>query len=55
MKKILVFGITDNPGGVESVIMAYYRHIDRNKYQFDFLCNESSHNPSKSTAKKFVS
>ena len=39
MKKILVFGITDNPGGVESVIMAYYRHIDRNKYQFDFLCN----------------
>lgn len=39
MKKILVFGITDNPGGVESVIMAYYRHIDRSKYQFDFLCN----------------
>lgn len=39
MKKILVFGITDNPGGVESVIMSYYRHIDRNKYQFDFLCN----------------
>lgn len=39
MKKILVFGITDNPGGVESVIMSYYRHIDRNKIQFDFLCN----------------
>ena len=39
MKKILVFGITDLPGGVESVIMNYYRNIDRNKYQFDFLCN----------------
>lgn len=39
MKKILVFGITDNPGGVESVIMSYYRQIDRSKYQFDFLCN----------------
>lgn len=39
MKKILVFGMTENPGGVESVIMNYYRHIDRNKIQFDFLCN----------------
>lgn len=39
MKKVLVFGITDLPGGVESVIMNYYRNIDRNKIQFDFLCN----------------
>lgn len=39
MNKILVFGMTENPGGVESVIMNYYRHIDRNKIQFDFLCN----------------
>lgn len=23
-------------GGVESVVMNYYRHIDRNKVQFDF-------------------
>lgn len=38
-KKILVFGITENPGGVESVIMNYYRNIDREKMQFDFLCN----------------
>ncbi len=37
--KVLVFGITDNPGGVESVIMNYYRNIDREKVQFDFLCN----------------
>ncbi|MCH3987860.1 MAG: glycosyltransferase family 1 protein [Lachnospiraceae bacterium] len=39
MKKILVFGITDNPGGVESFLMNYYRKIDRSKLQFDFLCN----------------
>ena len=37
MKKVLVFGITENPGGVESVIMNYYRNIDRNEIQFDFL------------------
>lgn len=39
MKTVLVFGITDNPGGVESVIMNYYRRIDRTRLQFEFLCN----------------
>lgn len=39
MKKVLVFGMTNNPGGMESVIMNYYRHIDRSKVQFEFLCN----------------
>ena len=39
MEKVLVFGITENPGGIESVILNYYRHIDRTKIQFDFLCN----------------
>ena len=29
-------------GGVESVIMNYYRHIDRNIIQFDFICDEDS-------------
>ena len=38
MHKVLVFGITSNPGGVEAVIMNYYRNIDRSKIQFDFLC-----------------
>lgn len=41
--RVLIFGMTENPGGVESFIMNYYRHIDREKIQFDFLCN--SHNP----------
>ena len=39
MKRILVFGMTENPGGVESFLMNYYRHIDRSRIQFDFLAN----------------
>ena len=31
-------------GGVEAVIMNYYRKIDRSKIQFDFLCDEDSTN-----------
>lgn len=29
-------------GGVESVVMNYYRHIDRDKIQFDFICDDDS-------------
>ena len=29
-------------GGVEAVVMNYYRHIDRNKIQFDFICDNDS-------------
>ena len=29
-------------GGVESVVMNYYRHIDRSKVQFDFICDSDS-------------
>lgn len=39
MKRVLFFGMTDNPGGVESFLINYYRHIDREKIQFDFLCD----------------
>lgn len=31
-------------GGVESVIMNYYRHIDRTQIQFDFICDNDSTN-----------
>ena len=31
-------------GGVEAVVMNYYRHIDREKIQFDFICDEDSTN-----------
>jgi glycosyltransferase involved in cell wall biosynthesis len=39
MKKILVFGMTENPGGVESFLMNYYRNFDVQQIQLDFLCN----------------
>ena len=29
-------------GGVESVVMNYYRHIDKTKIQFDFICDNDS-------------
>lgn len=31
--------MTSNPGGVESVIMNYYRNINKEKIKFDFLCD----------------
>lgn len=34
--KVLVFGMTDNPGGMESCVMNYYRNIDWSDVQFDF-------------------
>lgn len=39
IRRILVVGMTDNPGGIESVVMAYYRALDKSKFQFDFLAN----------------
>ena len=38
MKRILVYGMTFNYGGVESVIMNYYRNMDKQKLHFDFMC-----------------
>ena len=29
-------------GGVEAVVMNYYRHIDRENIQFDFICDDDS-------------
>ena len=31
-------------GGVESVVMNYYRHLDHSKVQFDFICDDDSTN-----------
>lgn len=41
-KSVLVFGMTHNPGGMESVIMNYYRNINPEQIHFDFLTNEKS-------------
>lgn len=37
MKRILIFGMHDKIGGVETFLMNYYRNIDREKVQFDFI------------------
>lgn len=37
MIRILQIGMTDNLGGIETYLMNYYRNIDKNKYQFDFI------------------
>lgn len=42
MYKVLVFGMTENPGGVESVIINYYKRLQNKKIHFDFLCNTKS-------------
>lgn len=39
MYRILQTGMTPNYGGVETVVMNWYRHIDRSRIQFDFLAN----------------
>lgn len=36
-KRILIFGMTGTVGGIECFIMNYYRNIDRDKIQFDFI------------------
>ncbi len=36
-KKVLIVGLTENKGGLESFIMDLYRRIDRSRIQFDFL------------------
>lgn len=35
--RVLYRGMSNNPGGMEAYIMNYYRHIDRNLVQFDFI------------------
>ncbi|WP_159991236.1 glycosyltransferase [Pelistega ratti] len=39
MKRILVYGMTDNLGGMETYIHNIYQHLDRDKIQFDFVCD----------------
>lgn len=39
LKKILIFGMGDNLGGVESVIYNYYTHFNKRKIHADFLTN----------------
>ena len=41
-------------GGIEAVLMNYYRHIDRSKVQFDFYYAEDSRLPQRAELEKMV-
>ena len=42
IKVAIIVGKMDS-GGKKNLIMEYYRHIDRDKIQFDFICDSDSH------------
>ena len=37
MVRVLIFGMHDKIGGVETFLMNYYRNINKEKVQFDFI------------------
>ncbi len=39
MINVLIFGLNENPGGVESFLYNYVTNIDKTRVHFDFLCN----------------
>ena len=41
IRVLQIMGIVES-GGVEAVIMNYYRHIDKSKVQFDFVMHKGS-------------
>lgn len=41
--RVLQYGMSDTLGGVETFLMNVYRHIDREKIQFDFLLPHTVH------------
>lgn len=42
MIRVAIIGGKIDSGGKKNLIMEYYRHIDRNKIQFDFICDSDS-------------
>ena len=41
MRIAVIMGKMDS-GGKKNLVMEYYRHIDREKIQFDFICDADS-------------
>lgn len=39
MKRVLIYGMTDNLGGMEAYIHNIYQNLDKTKIQFDFVCD----------------
>lgn len=50
LRVLQIMGIVQN-GGVEAIIMNYYKHIDRDKVQFDFVVHKGSNKAYLDTAK----
>lgn len=44
MKRILVWGLSNNRAGTEAVISSYVKALDSNAYSFDFLCYDNLSN-----------
>lgn len=44
MYKVLVYGMGSVYGGIENVVMNYYRNIDSSKVHFDFICSVTEEN-----------
>ncbi len=42
MIRVAIVGGKIDSGGKKNLIMEYYRHIDRNQIQFDFICDSDS-------------
>lgn len=42
MERVAVIMGKMHSGGKKNLVMEYYRHIDRNSVQFDFICDEDS-------------
>lgn len=42
MERIAVIMGKMHSGGKKNLVMEYYRHIDRDKIQFDFICDSDS-------------
>ena len=42
MERIAVIMGKMHSGGKKNLVMEYYRHIDRDKIQFDFICDDDS-------------
>ena len=40
--RVLVYGMTDSVGGIETFFMNYYRTLNHDMVSFDFLCNYSN-------------
>ena len=41
MYKVLVCGLTHNPGGMERVVYNFFKNMNRDMFHFDFICTGS--------------